>query len=581
MKRLSRIFIIFLCGLFLAALLSIPFTSRSRFDSLCDEFFREEMASNSLTLHYTVAEPENYGIDCEEITLGSYDTDSSSAGRRLLKKFLKLQTIAPGSLTKEQRITYDLLQYCLKTELDRLDFQLLEEPLVPSIGIQSQLPILLAEYSFYSEEDVQNYLALLSCVPAYFDSIIALEEKKCEEGLFMDRESAGELISYCTEFLADQNGHFLSETFEERLSALGLSSEKNASYIEENASRLSNEVFPAYERLKEFLAASREKGGNENGLFYYPDGTDYYAWLLRSEVGTEQSFEEIEAMLEEALKKDAAVISSIVRENPGLLSERKNISIDTSNPAGLTSYLAKRAEHDFPEITDVNLEIRSVPESMEAHLSPAFYLVPAIDRCEENVVYLNNGHLKDSLSFFTTLAHESYPGHLYQTVYENAASPHPVHRLLYFGGYTEGWGTYAEQLSYYYAPISEDMASLLSSTRAMTLNLYSHLDLYIHAYGWTEEDCRSYLKKFGITGASSVHDMFMLVKQQPANYLKYYLGYLEICSLKEQAEEALGDDFELKEFHQFVLDYGPAPFKLLDKYFQKWIKSQASKGFST
>lgn len=580
MKHLSRIFMIALCGLFLSALIYIPLSSPSRFSSFCDEFFREEMASNALTLHYTIAEPENYGIECEEITLGSYDTDAFTQKRWLFKKFCNLQTIARGSLTEDQQITYDLLQYCLETELDRLDFVLLEEPLVPSIGIQSQLPILLAEYSFNTEADVVNYLKLLSCVPEYFDSIIALEEKKCAKGLFMDKESAEELITYCTEFLSDKDNHFLSETFEERLSSLGLSSEKNASYIEKNTSCLSKDVFPSYEKLKTFLEASKEKGSNVNGLYYYPDGTDYYAWLLRSQAGSDYSFQEIESILENALKKDASAIASLVKENPGLLSERQNISIDISNPAGLTSYLAKRAEHDFPEIDDVNLEIRSVPTSMEAHLSPAFYLVPAIDRCEENVVYLNNGHLKDEVSFFTTLAHEAYPGHLYQTVYENASNPHPVHRLLYFGGYTEGWGTYAEQLSYYYAPISEDMATLLSSTRAMTLNLYSHLDLYVHAYGWTEEDCKTYLKKFGITNAASVHDMFMLVKQQPANYLKYYLGYLEICSLRDQAKEALGDDFELIEFHKFILDYGPAPFELLNDYFKEWVKLHTSKGFS-
>lgn len=571
MKRHTRIFIFSLCGLFLAALLYIFMSSESRFMDFCDRFFQEEMTSNSLTLHYTVAEPESYGIDCEEITLGSYELDASAQKRWLLSKFFTLQTIAKGTLSEDLQITCDLLEYCLKTELERLDYTLLEEPLIPSIGIQSQLPILLAEYSFESEEDVENYLALLSCVPEFFDSLIALEEQKCEEGLFMDSETAGELITYCDEFLADRDGHFLVQTFQERLIPLSLSAEKQDLYIEENGSLLKEFLFPSYEKLKDFLISKKDSGSNVNGLYYYPEGTDYYAWLLRSEVGCDRTFEEIETMLENALKKDARAIVEVTKENPALLEQQHDIRIDTSNPAGLTAYLAKRGEHDFPEIADVDFEICDVPESMEAHLSPAFYLVPAIDRYEENVVYLNNGYLNDGISFFTTLAHESYPGHLYQTVFENTSSPHPVHRLLYFGGYIEGWGTYAEQHSYYYAPISEDMATLLSATRAMTLNLYSHLDLYVHAYGWTEEDCAAYLKKFGITNAASVHDMFLLVKQQPANYLKYYLGYLEICTLREQAEEALGEAFDLKEFHRFILEHGPAPFELLETYFEEWL----------
>lgn len=574
MKQRLRILLISFGGLTLLVMLFIFLTSQSRFLSFCDKFFRKEMAANSLTMHYTVSDPEKYGIQWEEISLGSFESNESAQKYWLLGKLFTLKTIFRNQLSSDLQKTYDLLKYSLHTELKRLDFSLLEEPLVPSIGIQSQLPILLAEYSFKDEADVVNYLALLKCVPEYFDSLIQFEKEKVKQGLFLDEATAGELITYCEEFLADTETHFLSETFEERLESLELDSSKQAAYLEENASILKSHVFPAYEALQDFLEKNKSAGQNSDGLYYYPDGTDYYAWLLRSEVGCDKSFEEIELMLEDALKKDAKTIAKLTTENPTLLSQQENITLDASNPAGLTSYLAKRSEHDFPEIPEVNVKICDVPESMETHLSPAFYLVPPIDHCEENVVYLNNGYLNDGLSFFTTLAHESYPGHLYQTVYENSTNPHPIQRLLYFGGYTEGWGTYAEQMSYYYAPISEDMAALLSTTRAMTLNLYSHLDLYVHAFGWTEEDCKAYLKKFGITSAGSVHDMFLLVKQQPANYLKYYLGYLEICSLKEQARNCLGSEFDLKEFHEFVLSYGPAPFELLETYLENWLHDQ-------
>lgn len=579
MKRHLQILLISSGTFVLLGLLTLFLTSQSRFLNFCDKFFQEEMESNALTMHYTVSNPENYNIQCEEISLGSFESNEGTQKLWLFGKMLTLKTIARSQLSSDLQRTYDLVKYSLHTELKRLNFSLLEEPLVPSIGIQSQLPILLAEYSFEDEADVVNYLALLECIPEYFDSLISFEEEKITEGLFLDEATAEELITYCNEFLSDRESHFLIETFQERLSALSLDSSKTNLYVEGNASVLKNKVFPAYEKLCTFLEENKAAGHNPDGLYYYPDGSDYYAWLLRAEAGCDKSFEEIEVMLEDALKKDAKVIAKLTKENPTLLSEREAISFNTSNPAGLTAYLSKRAAHDFPEIPKVNLEICDVPKSMEPHLSPAFYLVPPIDNCEENIVYLNNGYLNDGLSFFTTLAHESYPGHLYQTVYENSTNSHPIQRLLYFGGYTEGWGTYAEQMSYYYAPISEDMAALLSTTRAMTLNLYSHLDLYVHAYGWTEEDCTAYLKKFGITNAGSVHEMFLLVKQQPANYLKYYLGYLEICNLKEQARNCLGSEFDLKKFHEFILSYGPAPFELLETYLQTWLLEQ-KKGFS-
>ena len=573
MKRRFQIFLFSFGVLLISCFLYGSLSSPVRFETFCNDFFQEELSSNSLTLHYTVRDPKKYHIDPSHLTLGSYSTDSSVQKRTLRTKYLMLLTIARGNLEKEDQITYDLVKYSLETELQRLDFWMLDEPLVPSIGIQSQLPILLAEYTFYEEADVINYLSLLRCVPEFFDSLLALEKLRCEQGLFPDSESAAALISYCEQFLAPDKHHFLLETFEERLSSLSLSPQKQAFYKKENISTLNTYIFPSYERLKEFLLVHKNDAVHENGLFYYKNGTDYYAWLLRSEIGTDRSFGEIEGLLEVALKQDAGTIASLLKMNPNLLEEQQKIHLDTSNPAGLTFYLSQRMSRDFPAIKKVNLEICSVPTSLEPHLSPAFYLVPPIDDYQNNVVYLNNGCLKEGLSFFTTLAHESYPGHLYQTVFKNASNAHPLHRLLYFGGYIEGWATYAEQFSYHYAPISQELATLLSCSRAMTLNIYAHLDLYIHAYGWTEKDCAVYLKKFGITGAASIHEMFLLVKQQPANYLKYYLGCLEILELKNQAKNMLGEAFDLKEFHQFLLDYGPAPFPLLEKYMEEWLHS--------
>ena len=575
MKQRLRIFLFLLTGFLLSCLLLLSLTSESRFIRFCDRLFQEEMESNALTLHYTVSDPEKYNIQCETISLGDYSLNTASQKRNLFFQKLTLKTIARRQLSADLQKTYDLLKYTLNTQTRRQDYLLMEEPLTPSIGIQSQLPILLAEYTFENEADVVNYLTLLSCIPQYFDSLINFEKEKIDAGLFMDSETARELITYCEQFLRDSKTHFLKETFQERINTLTFDSSRETSYIEENARLLETAVFPSYKKLQQFLADHQNEGVNADGLYYFPEGTDYYAWLIRAEIGCDKTFEEIETHLENALKKDARILTSLTSKNPELLESRNSASLNTSNPAGLTTYLLKRSGHDFPEVPEVTVKICDVPASMEAHLSPAFYLVPTIDNWTENVVYLNNSTLKEDLSFFTTLAHESYPGHLYQTVYENHTNPHPIHRMLYFGGYTEGWGTYAEQLSYQYAPLSESLAVYLSTARAMTLNLYAHLDLYVHAYGWTEQDCLAYLKKFGITNSASVHHMYQLVKQQPANYLKYYLGYLEICHLKETAISCLGSDFDLKEFHKFILDYGPAPFELLETYLRMWLMEKS------
>lgn len=226
MTKPTKIILLSLCFISTLGILTLFLTSQARFLKFCDTFFQEEMQNNTLTMHYTISDPEKYGIECSEITLGSYDIDKLSSRLWLTKKYLSLETISRKGLSSDLQKLYDLVKYSVRTEMKGIDFTLLEEPLVPSIGIQSQLPILLAEYAFQNEADVVNYLTLLACVPEYFDSLLSLEEKKISEGLFMDPETAAELISYCEEFLASKETHFLSETFHERLSTLNLSEKK-------------------------------------------------------------------------------------------------------------------------------------------------------------------------------------------------------------------------------------------------------------------------------------------------------------------------------------------------------------------
>ncbi len=543
------------------------------FTVFCDEIFREDIAANTLTLHYTLRHPENYGIDTSNVTLGEYTTDSSEREAWLRKTLQRLQLFPRFLLKEDQQITRDLLCYTLETELSGIPYLLYDEPLTPSIGIQSQMPVLLAEFSFSDTDDIETYLQLLADFQNYMDSLIAFEGAKLEAGMFMDLESAREIITFCQDFCSLKDDHFLYDTFSLRLENVELTTAQAEAYCKQNASLLQTVLFPAYEKLQQFLENALPHCQETGGVCRLPDGTDYYAWLLRSRIGTDRSFLQIEALLDEAMAADLKNIQTLIQKNPTLLTKKHTFSIDTSKTAELAEKLRKRTFVDFPEIPEVSLRIEHVPTSMAEYLSPAFYLTPVIDDYEENIVYLNDASLTKDLSFFTTLAHESYPGHLYQTIYENTQNHHPVRKLCYFGGYVEGWATYAEQYSYQMTTMDEDLASLLASNQALTLNLYSHLDLYIHGYGWTEAQCASYLKKYGVS-QNSVHDIFMLVKQQPANYLKYYLGCLEICKLKEQCETALGKDFVLKDFHEFLLSYGPAPFSLLETYLEEWLEKR-------
>ena len=241
--------------------------------------------------------------------------------------------------------------------------------------------------------------------------------------------------------------------------------------------------------------------------------------------------------------------------------------MDSSDPQEILNSLGMDIEKTFPKLPETCVEVKYVPEAMEKYLSPAFYMIPALDDTKENVIYVNKAHMGNKLTLYTTLAHEGYPGHLYQTVYYASTNPDPLRSIFNFGGYVEGWATYAEMGSYYLADsLTREQAILLQKNSSMLLALYALADMGIHYDGWNRMDTVSFFTQYGVGSAEVVNQIYDLIIGSPGNYLKYYIGYVEFLELKKKWIEKKGDDFSQKEFHKAVLDVGPAPFEIVEKY---------------
>ena len=199
-------------------------------------------------------------------------------------------------------------------------------------------------------------------------------------------------------------------------------------------------------------------------------------------------------------------------------------------------------------------------------MSPAFYMIPAIDNTQENVIYINQAQMGDDLTLFTTLAHEGFPGHLYQTVFYEGTDPDPVRNLFSFGGYVEGWATYAEMCSYYLTPLSKEQATLLQKNASIILALYALADMGIHYEGWSRMDAVAFFSNYGITDADTVERIYELIIGSPGNYLKYYIGYVQFLELKKEWVREEKEEFSQKKFHEAVLTVGPAPFDIVEEY---------------
>lgn len=554
-----------------------PEGQNKAFQKFTKELFSQEVSSNTISLHYTLKNPENYGIKNTEITFGGMSTDADITLASVENVNNKLKTFSYDSLSVENRLTYDVLADHLDYAKESAAYLLYEEPLGLVSGIQTQLPVILSEYQFYDEEDVQEYLALMQTTPEYFDSVIQFEQEKSAAGLFMSDTAADQVISQCTAFQEMGNNNYLISTFVDRIETVdGLSEKEKSSYIQENAAVLETDILPAYSELVEAVQALKGTGINEQGLCFLPEGKEYYEMILQHTIGTKRSVEEIRDLTRSQIIEDIEAMEEVLgisydSGEEAIESAAEGAALQVSadiaqNPVTILKTLKEKISSTFPEIPEITFSVKYVPEELQETLSPAFYMIPAIDDYTENVIYVNQAYMNDSVTLFTTLAHEGYPGHLYQTVYYASTKPDPIRNLLSCGGYVEGWATYAEMCSYYLAPLTDIQAVLLQKNSSVILGLYTLADIGIHYDGWSREDTLAFFSNYGISDQEVVDRIYDLILGAPANYPKYYIGYVEFLELKKQWVEEKGEDFTQKEFHEAVLNVGPAPFYLVEKY---------------
>ena len=537
-------------------------SSDRQFRTFTRSLFQTEVSANTISLHYTLRSPSDYGIADIPATYGSLSSDPVAAKASVRNVLSSLQEFDPGTLSSENALTFKILDTYLENASTGTDYLLYQEPLGPVSGIHTQLPVLLSEYSFYDTQDVETYLALLKETPAYFDSVIRFEQKKAASGLFMPDYQADSVLDTCQSFIDMGKENYLVSTFNERIASLDLLPEnKKDSFQKENMELVTEEIYPAYQNLITAIKSLKGKGTNEQGLSHFPYGKKYYEYLVRQTTGCNESISRLRLMTRAQILEDLNDMQKVLFPADAALTQAS--VLEQTPPDSMLDDLRSKITDTFPEIPDVDFQVKYVPESMQDYLSPAFYMIPAIDNLTENVIYINNGQTTSGLNLYTTLAHEGYPGHLYQTVYFSASEPDPIRSILDFGGYVEGWATYAEMMSYYLAPLSKTEASLLQKNSSVILGLYALADMGIHYDGWSVTDTVRFFSDYGINDANAVQSVYELIIGSPANYLKYYIGYLKFYELKKEMADALGNQFSQKEFHRAVLDVGPAPFEIV------------------
>ena len=547
-------------------------TPNNEFDKYMQELFIEEMSDNSVSTHFSLEKPEAYGITFDKASWGEPITEDYIKESYAEQKAImdRLEEFDYSSLTDTQQLTYDTLYSYLETSYKSKDYYLFDEVFSPNNGIQSQIPIIFSEYDIFDEGDIEDYIYLMETVDDYINGYLDYEKLRAQKGYFLTEASVDTVVQQCEEFISPKENCLIS-IFSEKLDTFGVDNEQKENYMKRFETAITENLIPAYENIISVLKDLKGSRTTELGLSEFENGKEYYENLVRSYTGSEKSVDEIIALVEDSLVDNITLVYNLIDNYPDIYDEYLAFEYPLSDPEATIEMQIEKAKKYFPEIDKIPYEVKSVPKSLEATMSPAFYLVPPIDNMDKNMIYINHSEEYEHMNLFTTLAHEGVPGHMYQCYYFANTNPDPIRNVLSFGGYTEGWATYIESYSYYFAGMSDAMAKLAFSNDQYNFAIYCRIDLGIHYEGWDMEDVNYFLGIYGIYDDALCEELYNTMIDDPAVYLQYYIGSLEFLELLDEAEKKV-DSFDLTEFHKFILETGPTYFDILADELDQWIE---------
>nr|WP_294688378.1 DUF885 domain-containing protein [uncultured Anaerostipes sp.] len=566
-----KLIVIGICLIFLAVLSFVKEdhkdnSDQEKFQRYTISFFKENASANEITMHYLLENPEKYGLKKSKSLYGKMKKeDVLNEKNKISDEIKKLKKFRKKELTRKQQNTYEVLMDYLSRQEKLAMYPYYERVLGKSSGQQVQILLTLSEYRLKNEQNIKSYFKLLRGLNAYFDSLIEYSKEQVKRNLFISDESLEETLKQIKS-VTTQKDNMLAATFNLRISEVkGINAATKKQYCRENKKIVKMEVIPAYERLYSHLQALKGNGKNKNGLYYYKNGKDYYEALVAQKTGSAKTVEEMIEISDQTIEKCLRKLIKLQKKYPNIINRyrksKKNIKIVQNSQKVLNKLRQKMVKY-YPKAPKVSCKIKYVHKTMEEYTSPAFYMVPAIDSYKENVIYINKAQTAE---LYPTLAHEGYPGHLYQNVYYAARNDDPVRYLLDYPGYSEGYATYVESFSYSmmdaegYGDIYQQMNMEMYE---YNLALCSRVDLGVHYEGWKKKDVRAYLRSFGMDD-SQADELFQMIIENPANYLSYYIGYQEFHELLTDYKKMAGNKYSLKAYHTEILDAGPCSFDIL------------------
>ena len=510
----------------------------------------------------------------------------------------------PEELDDERRLSYDLWVRTAERQLDGDRWHAHRYPFNQMFGAQSRPgPFLMNQHRITNVEDAESYIARLEGIDEVMDTIVARARASAEAGIMPPkfvydhvlRDSRNMLSGAPFEDDPDAELNILLADFEKKVEALDIDEATKESLYERAIDALRTDVREGYETVIAEMERQQAVATTDDGVWKLPDGEAFYADMLELYTTTDMSADEIhelglrevdrihgemrEIMEEVGFDGDLQDFFEYLRTDPRFFYE--------DSDAGRQAYLddAKAMidtmEADLEEVflfaPEAKLDVRKVEPFREQSAGKAFYNRPSMDGSRPGIYYANLYRITDMPTYqMEALAyHEGIPGHHMQFAVTQKLDGLPTFRKFSrYTAHSEGWGLYSEylpkEMGYYEDPYSDFGRLAMELWRAGRLVV----DTGLHHKKWSREEAIDYLKENTPNPEGDIVKAIERYIVMPGQATAYMVGKIKILDERERAREALGEDFDIREFHDVVLSSGPVPLDIMEANVDRYIAAK-------
>lgn len=537
-----------------------PIHAKESFSDFEDELFQEMMSEDYTTLHFSLRDYQKYGIEKPDVNIGDASWDDYEDNVEDCDEYLKkLQSFDYDSLSETEQKDYRTISFYLERNKELNSYPYFDWAFNSAEGVIDNLLTTFTEFVFYEKEDIDDYLATLASVPAYLDQCLENTKKQAAKGYFLTDAMLKATEDAIEKFVDKKDDNELIKIFDENIDAFdGLSAEEKEAYKKKNREIVLNAYIPSYEKVAEELQKLKGSRKADYNVSSLDGGSEYYAALARYKTSIDADVETILDICTQYIEKSVDELYDIMQNHSEVTEE----TLDFDSAEDVLSYLEGHLDA-FPVLDKVYYDVQYLDPSVANDSIVAYYLSPPVDDMRDNVIKINGDNVSDVLDLYTTLAHEGFPGHLYQTNYYIQQQPSLLRTQLTMMGYQEGWGMFAEGQALHVSGLSEYASEYQKINIELNYVLSAAVDLGVNGLGWSTKDVSKYLDRLDLN-SSIAKDLYDFATLQPGTILPYGVGIAMFELLEKKAKNALGNDFDQKAFTEVLLNDGNRPFEVVE-----------------